>query len=104
MKNVTASNAGSHRFTAFYGFLDPDNSVTQELTEPRASIEAVISDVADRLEREEKICFVQIVDVANLKPVEHCQTTLAGLPAGCPRFAIGGAPVMLTCERPLLFQ
>jgi hypothetical protein len=79
MKNTTTSNNESRRFLAFYGFLDPGNSVTQELTEPRASIEAVISDVADRQEGEGKICFVQIVDLANLKPVEPCQTTLARL-------------------------
>jgi hypothetical protein len=79
MKNITTSNNESHRFIALYGFLDLENLLIQELTEPRASIEAVIFDVADRQEREETICFVQIVDLANLRPVEHCQTTLARL-------------------------
>jgi hypothetical protein len=79
MKSITTSDYESRRFVAVYGFLDPGNSVTQELTEPRTSIEAVIADVANRQEREGKICFVQIVDLANLKPVEPYQTTLARL-------------------------
>jgi len=76
MKNIARSNNGS-RFVAFYGFLDPDESVTQELTVPRASIEAVISDIADIEQRDVKICFVQIVDLVNLRPVENSQTNSA---------------------------
>jgi hypothetical protein len=79
MKKLTTSDNESRRFVAVYGVLDPRNSVTQELTQPRASIEAVIADVADRQDREGKICFVQIVDLARLKPVEPYQTTLARL-------------------------
>jgi hypothetical protein len=79
MKNITKFDDESRRFVSVYGFLDPENSVTQELTQPRASIEAVIADVADRQEREGKICFVQIVDLARLRPVESYQTTLARL-------------------------
>ena len=75
MKTTTTSDNESSRFVAVYGFLDLRNSVTQELTQPRASIEAVIADVAGRQDREGKISFVQIVDLANLKPVEPYQTS-----------------------------
>jgi hypothetical protein len=79
MKKVTTSDNESRRFVGVYSFLDPGNSVTQELTQPRASIEAVIANVVDEQKREGKICFAQIVDLANLKPVEPYQATLARL-------------------------
>jgi hypothetical protein len=79
MKKIITPDNESRRFAAVYSVRDPGDSMTQALTQPRESIDSVIADVANRQEREGKICFVQIVDLANLKPVEPYQTTIARL-------------------------
>jgi len=79
MKKAIKANDERRRFVAVYGFDDPRRHPMQRLTEPRESIEAVMADLADKQEREGKPCFVQIVDLSTLEPVESYQATLARL-------------------------
>jgi hypothetical protein len=78
MKSTIAAGNGARRFVAVYGFDDP-RRLTQKLTEPRESVEAIMADLADKQEREGKPCLVRIVDLSLLEPVESCQATLERL-------------------------
>jgi hypothetical protein len=79
MKKAITMEDRNCRFVGVYGLRDPQRHLTQELTQARPSIEAVMADLADKQEREGKLCFVQIVDLSLLEPVEPYQTTLARL-------------------------
>ncbi len=79
MKKVITEKTKSRRFVAVYGFEDPRRRPTRELSEPRESVEAVMADLADKQEREGRLCLVQIVDLSVSEPVEPHQATLARL-------------------------
>ena len=78
--NATNEAGGkTRRFVGVYGFGDQSRHGRQELTEPRESVEAVMADLADKQEREGKLCFVQIVDLSSLEPIESYQAALERL-------------------------
>ena len=79
MKIANAASNETRRFVAVYVFGDQRRRAAQELTVPRESIEAVMADLADKQEREGKLCFVQIIDLSTLEPIEPYQSTLARL-------------------------
>jgi hypothetical protein len=79
MKIANAARNETRRFVAVYGFGDQRRRAGQELTVPRESIEAVMADLADKQEREGKLCVVQIIDLSTLELIEPYQATLARL-------------------------
>lgn len=79
MTKMIAADQNGPRFVGIYGFGKDQFQLDQKLTPARASIQAVVADLAERQVREGALRFVQIIDLSMLEPVEPYRATLARL-------------------------
>jgi hypothetical protein len=81
MTKVLSADRYGSRFAAVYGSSKDQFRMNQKITPARASVEAIIADLAERQKLEGKLHFAQIIDLSMLAPVEPYQATLARLRA-----------------------
>jgi hypothetical protein len=79
MTKMLAADQNGSRFVGIYGFGKDQLLLNQKLTPARASVQAVVADLAERQAEEGALRFVQIIDLSMLEPVEPYQATLARL-------------------------
>lgn len=79
MTKMIAADQDGPRFVGIYGSGKDPFQLDQQLTPARASVQAVVADLAERQTREGALRFVQIIDLSMLEPVEPYQATLARL-------------------------
>jgi hypothetical protein len=79
MTKMLAADRNGPRFVGIYGFAKDQSQLDQKLTPARASVQAVVADLAQRQAEEGALRFVQIIDLSMLEPVEPYQATLARL-------------------------
>ena len=84
MTKMHSADEKSIRFVGVYGSGKDQFLLNQKLTPARASVQAVVADLAERQAREGALRFVQIIDLSMLEPVEPYQATLARLSAASP--------------------
>ncbi len=81
MTKMHAADQNDPRFVGIYGSGRDQFLLNQKLTPARASVQAVMADLAEKQTREGALGFVQIIDLSVLAPVEPYQATLARLRA-----------------------
>jgi hypothetical protein len=81
MTKMLVADQDGPRFVGIYGFGKDQFLLNQKLTPARASVQAVVADLAERQAQEGALRFVQIIDLSVLEPVEPYQATLARLRA-----------------------
>ena len=81
MTKMLAADQNGPRFFGIYGFGKDQFQLNQKLTPARASVQAVVADLAQRQAEEGALRFVQIIDLSMLEPVEPYQATLRRLRA-----------------------
>jgi len=79
MTKMLAADQNGSRFVGVYGFGKDQFLLNQKLTPARATVQAVVADLAERQTQEGTLRFVQIIDLSMLEPVEPYQATLARL-------------------------
>jgi hypothetical protein len=79
MTRMISANQDGPRFVGIYSFGKDQFQLDQRLTPARASVQAVVADLAERQMQEGALRFVQIIDLSVLEPVEPYRTTMARL-------------------------